>query len=178
MKRVLMGIGLLALLLASCRAERQITASPNPAVGRLTFAGSTTMQPLVAILGEAFQKWYPGVQLEIAAGGSKVGIQAIREGAVDIGMASRALTPEEAEGIQVHTIALDVIAIVVHPKNPVENLTVEALASIYRGEITNWSQVGGPDLEIVPIARRSVPGRAGRLTNWSWEAKSRSRLAC
>lgn len=151
---------LTVLLMAGCRSAPPPT-SPVPLSGKLVFAGSTTMQPLVGALGEAFQRWYPGVELEIAAGGSKVGIQAVHEGTVDIGMTSRHLTPQEAEGITVHTIALDVIAVVVHPSNPVENLALEDLAAIYRGEITNWRQVGGPDMEIVPITRDMSSGTRG-----------------
>lgn len=160
MKRVWVLAVLFLLSLVGCRSATTPT-SPVAVSGKLVFAGSTTMQPLVGALGEAFQKRYPGVQLEIAAGGSKVGIQAVHEGTVDIGMASRALTPQEAEGITVHTIALDVIAIVVHPSNPVDNLTLETLAAIYRGEVTHWNQVGGPDMEIVPIAREITSGTRG-----------------
>ncbi|MDW8068339.1 MAG: phosphate ABC transporter substrate-binding protein [Anaerolineae bacterium] len=152
---------LFLLLVVGCRPQAIAPTRSAPIAGKLLFAGSTTMQPLVGALGEAFQKQYPGIQLEIAAGGSKVGIQAVHEGTVDIGMASRALTPQEAEGIQVHTIALDVIAIVVHPSNPVENLSLESLAAIYRGEITNWSQVGGPDMDILPITREMSSGTRG-----------------
>lgn len=154
-------LGFLALLIGSCRPGASTTPSPVQAVGKLVFAGSTTMQPLVGALGEAFQQRYPGVELEIAAGGSKVGIQAVHEGTVDIGMASRHLTPQEAKGIYVHTIALDVIAIVVHPSNPVENLSLEDLAAIYRGEIINWNQVEGPDVGILPIAREMSSGTRG-----------------
>ncbi|MCS7282754.1 MAG: phosphate ABC transporter substrate-binding protein [Anaerolineae bacterium] len=159
MKKVWALIGLM-LLLSSCRSVPSTPVSP-PVAGKLVFAGSTTMQPLVGALGEAFQKRYPGVQLEIAAGGSKVGIQAVHEGTVDIGMASRNLTPQEAEGISVHTIALDVIAVVVHPSNPVENLSLNDLAAIYWGEIVNWRQVGGPDLAVVPVVREISSGTRG-----------------
>lgn len=162
MRKELRVLALLFLLsLVGCRRGSTPPADTIPVAGKLVFAGSTTMQPLVGALGEEFQKRYPGVHLEIAAGGSKVGIQAIHEGTVDIGMASRHLTPQEAEGISVHTVALDVIAIVVHPSNPVENLSLEELAAIYQGKITRWSQVGGPDMEIVPIAREMSSGTRG-----------------
>ncbi len=160
MKRVWVLTILSLLFLVGCRPPTAPT-SPVAVSGKLIFAGSTTMQPLVGALGEAFQKQYPGVQLEIAAGGSKVGIQAVHEGTVDIGMASRNLTPQEAEGISVYTIALDVIAIVVHPSNPVDNLTPESLMAIYQGKVTNWNQVGGPNMEILPIAREITSGTRG-----------------
>lgn len=159
-RRVWIPLALLSVMLASCRPTA-VPATPTPVTGKLLFAGSTTMQPLVRALGEEFRKRYPGIWLEIGAGGSKVGIRAVREGTVDIGMASRHLTPQEAQGITVHTIALDVIAIVVHPTNPVDNLSLEDLAAIYTGAITNWRQVGGPDKMIVPIAREVTSGTRG-----------------
>lgn len=129
--------------------------------GRVTFAGSTTVQPLADKIGRAFREWYPGVELDIAAGGSLVGIQAVHDGTVDIGMASRALTPEEAEGIEQYLIAMDVIAVVVHPDNPVSGLTMAQLAAIYRGDIVNWSQVGGLDRPMLVVVREQTSGTRG-----------------
>jgi phosphate transport system substrate-binding protein len=129
--------------------------------GHITFAGSTTVQPLAHELGEAFREQYPDVTLDIAAGGSVVGIEAVHNGTVDIGMASRALRPEEAEGIEQHPIAVDVIAVVVHGSNPVQDLALEDLRAIYRGEIDNWSAVGGADQPITVIMRGSNSGTRG-----------------
>lgn len=130
-------------------------------VGRITFAGSTTVQPLADKIGQVFRQRYPGVELEIAAGGSVVGIQAVHDGIVDIGMASRALTPEEAEGIEQYQIAIDVIAVVVSQSNPVSGLTMEQLAGIYRGTITNWKELGGPDLPVLAVVRERTSGTRG-----------------
>ena len=148
---------------ANQQATPSAIASPTelPLVGRLSFAGSTTVQPLVGQLGDVFKELHPEVQLEIAAGGSVVGIQAVHEGTVDIGMASRALKPEEAEGITQYQIAVDVIAIIVHPSNPVKALTLAQLAAIYRGEVTNWSELDGLDEEIVPVIREESSGTRG-----------------
>jgi phosphate transport system substrate-binding protein len=151
-----------AFLITSCRPAPQPEPTPSAQVsGKITFAGSTTVQPLAHELGQAFQQVYPEVELDIAAGGSKVGIQAIHEGTVDIGMASRALHPEEAEGITPHQIAVDVIAVVVHSSNPVEALTMEELQAIYAGQITNWQAVGGSDSPITVGIRGKNSGTRG-----------------
>jgi len=152
---------LLLIMAAGCHPATPAltpTASSLPLSGKLTFAGSTTIQPLAAKVGEAFNQVYPHVQLDIAAGGSSVGIQAVKDGLVDIGMSSRALAPEEASGLEQYQIAIDVIAIVVHPHNPVQGLTLEQLRAIYRGDLTNWKTLGGADETIVPVAREKTSG--------------------
>jgi len=91
-----------------------------------------------------------------------VGIQAVQDGRTDIGMSSRRLRPEEIlDGMQVHPIALDVLAIIVHPSNPVDGMTKEQLQGIFKGEITNWSEVGGEDREILPVLREITSGTRG-----------------
>lgn len=164
-KPVILGLILLAVgytLVGCCRSEATPESIPTPLVaGKITFAGSTTLQPLAHELGEAFNERYPAVELDIAAGGSVVGIQAVHDGTVDIGMASRALKSEEAEGIEQHQVAVDVIAVVVHSTNPVEDLTLEQLRAIYLGEITNWRDVGGDDQPIVVVVRGKNSGTRG-----------------
>jgi phosphate transport system substrate-binding protein len=153
---------LLSLLLAACgQATPTLPPTEVPLSGWITFAGSTTVQPLAAELARAFQQRHPGVTLDIAAGGSVVGIQAIHDGTVDIGMASRALKPEEAAGITWHQIAVDVIGVVVNASNPVEDLTQEQLRDIYLGQISNWSEVGGPDQPIEVVIREKTSGTRG-----------------
>lgn len=151
-------------VLAGCSAPPADTSSlqPTPLIGRIAFAGSTTVQPLVERLREGFQRNYPDIQLDIAAGGSVVGINAVREGSVDIGMASRTLRPDEmTDGIQVYQIALDVLGIIVHPSNPVDKLSLLQLQDIYRGKIVNWRELGGPDLAILPVIREISSGTRG-----------------
>jgi phosphate transport system substrate-binding protein len=153
-----------ALLLVACQPKSVApfsTPAPTPLVGRVTFAGSTTVQPLAHLLGEAFHHRHPGVVLDIDAGGSSVGIRAIHDGAVDIGMASRQLRPAEAEGIEQHQIAVDVIAIVVHAAVSVEGLTKDQLRGIYLGQITNWREVDGPDQQIAVTVRGNNSGTRG-----------------
>jgi phosphate transport system substrate-binding protein len=131
-------------------------------VGELSFAGSTTVQPLVEALGEEYRQRHPDVALNIAAGGSVVGINAVQNGEVDIGMASRRLREgEQTEGMEVHQIAVDVLAVIVHPTNPVDNLSLEDLQDIYLGEITNWEEVGGDDEDILPVIREVTSGTRG-----------------
>lgn len=154
-------IFLLILAFAACTPSTPAITTVVPLTGQITFAGSTTVQPLADKLREAFNLIHPGVTLQIAAGGSTVGIKAIHDGTVDIGMASRRLKPDEAEGIEQHQIAVDVIAAVVNDANPVEGLTLEELRDIYLGEITNWREVGGEDSPITVIVRDKNSGTRG-----------------
>jgi phosphate transport system substrate-binding protein len=154
--------GLIVLGIVGCGKD---TPTPEPMAtdiaGEISFAGSTTLQPLAHEIGEAFKDRHPDVALDIAAGGSVVGIEAIHDGTVDVGMASRALTSEEAEGIEQHQVAADVIAMVVHGSNPVEDITLEQLRDIYLGEITDWSEVGGNDGPITVVVRGKNSGTRG-----------------
>ena len=129
------------------------TAGLNP---RLNVAGSTTVTPIVEEAARRFSKLYPGFKISVAAIGSGPGIKAVGSGEVDIGMASRDLKEKEVEqwpDLKPFRIAMDSIAIVVHPSNPVNGLTLEQVAKIFAGEITNWKEVGGPDKPIHVITR-------------------------
>lgn len=149
-------------LLAACSSAAEPTPTSASALrGRITFAGSTTVQPLAAELAAAFKAKHPQVELDIAAGGSVVGINAVHEGRCDIGMASRALKRDEAEGIQKHQIAVDVIAMVINAQNPLEDLTFEQLQGIYQGRITNWKELGGEDMAITVVIREKSSGTRG-----------------
>ncbi len=160
--RKLLASILLAGGLVGCGSSvAAVAPTATPLMGRITFAGSTTVQPLADKLGAVFKQDQPGIVLDIAAGGSVVGIKAVHDGTADIGMASRALTSDEAVGIQQNQIALDVLAIVVHPTNPVSNLTREQLRDIYLGKITNWQDLGGPDRAIQVIVRDTNSGTRG-----------------
>lgn len=164
---------ILSILIVACgRAPATLPEATAGLTGRVTFAGSTTVQPLADRIGQAFRERYPGVELDIAAGGSLVGIQAVHDGTVDIGMASRALTSEEAEGIEQYQIAIDVIAVVVHPDNPVSGLTMAQLAAIYRGDIVNWSQVGGLEQPILVVVREQTSGTRGAFDELVLEKQS------
>ncbi|CUH97215.1 hypothetical protein P22_3342 [Propionispora sp. 2/2-37] len=119
--------------------------------GSLTMSGSTSIQPLANDLARGYNSQHPGdrIALHIAGGGSGVGIADAAVGSVDIGNSSRGLKPVEiACGLVATTIARDAVAVVVNPNNPVQNLTTRQVAGIYKGVITNWSQVGGPNAPI------------------------------
>ncbi len=127
--------------------------------GTITMTGSTSMQNLCQALQEAFPQVYPDVTIDAQFTGSGAGIEAVTAGTVDIGNASRALTDEEkAAGIVENVVAIDGIAVVVNPANGVSNLTQDQLKQIYTGEVTNWSEVGGPDMTIVVVGRESGSG--------------------
>lgn len=121
--------------------------------------GSTSMNKVIGALGEAFENANEGVKFTYNPTGSTSGIQAVLEGRCDIGLASRDLKDEEkSSGLTGTLLALDGIAIIVHPENPVADLSLETIAKIYTGEITNWKDVGGADGEIVLIGREAGSG--------------------
>ena len=115
----------------------------------------------------------PGVTVTYNPTGSSSGITAVKEGSTDIGLASRDLKDDEKEGLTQTTIALDGIAVIVNPENGVEDLSLEQIKQIYTGEITNWSEVGGNDGEIVCIGRE-----AGSGTRDGFESITDTKDAC
>ena len=129
--------------------------------GHLQLAGSTTVQPLAEKLAEAFMELNPEAVIEVQGGGSSVGITSAGEGTVDIGNASREIKSSELEAfpnLQVFTIAYDGIAVVTHPDTVIPTLSLEQVRSIFAGEITNFSQVGGPDANITVVSREEGSG--------------------
>ena len=127
--------------------------------GTVSTDGSTSMEKVIMSLGESFQAENKGITVGYNPTGSGSGITAVSEGRCDIGLASRALKDDEkAAGLQGTVLALDGIAIIVNPENKVSDLTVEQIAKIYTGEITNWKDVGGDDAEIVLIGREAGSG--------------------
>ena len=140
--------------------------------GTVATDGSTSMEKVIGALGESFMAENPNVTFTYNPTGS--GIQAVSEGRCDIGLSSRALKDEEkASGLKETTLALDGIAIIVNPENPVSDLDVETIAKIYTGEITNWKDVGGNDAEIVLIGRE-----AGSGTRDGFESITDTKDAC
>jgi phosphate transport system substrate-binding protein len=132
------------------------------AAADVTFTGSTTVLPIAQAVAEELAGQY---DIEVAGGGSSVGIAALLDGTTDIGDHSRAIKPAEyAKGVEVGVfpftfqVANDAIAVVVHPANGISNLTIEQLKGIYAGEITSWSQVGGNEGQIVVVGRDSASG--------------------
>lgn len=146
------------------------TPTTVPITSELSIVGSTTVQPLVEQIGVAYRQRYPGVKLSIGAGGSVVGIQAVQNGDVDIGMSSRELREGELlPGMQRHEIAMDVLAVIVHPSNPVDSISLQQLQAIYTGTITNWRELGGPDMPILPVVREVTSGTRGAFDDIALE---------
>ena len=125
--------------------------------GTVATGGSTSMQSLMSMMQEAFMAENTGVTVTYDPTGSGAGITGASDGTVDIGLSSRVLHDDETD-VEAITVCLDGIAIVTNTANPVENLTLEQLAGIFTGEITNWSEVGGNDAEIVVIGREAGSG--------------------
>jgi phosphate transport system substrate-binding protein len=188
MRRILfITLVIAALLLSACGSTPEPTQAPAakptqapdpteaPAglSGKLSLAGSTTVQPLAEVLAEAFMEMYPDVVIEVQGGGSSVGVTSAGEGTVDIGMASRAIKDSEFEtfpDLQVFTIARDGIAIVTNPGTELPSLSIDQVASIFAGEITNFSEVGGPDAPITVVSREEGSGTRAAFEELVMEA--------
>ena len=142
--------------------------------GTVSTDGSTSMEKVIMSLGESFQADHKGITVGYNPTGSGSGITAVAEGRCDIGLSSRALKDDEkAQGLEETVLALDGIAIIVNPENPVKDLSIEQIAKIYTGEITNWKDVGGNDAEIVLIGRE-----AGSGTRDGFESITDTKDAC
>jgi len=140
----------LSIFLVACNASESPGPADNIKREKLVLTGSSTVAPLAAEIARRFEAERPGVRIDVQTGGSSKGIHDARDGLADIGMASRALKAGE-EDLFAHTIALDGICMILHRDNPVEQLTRERVVSIYRGDITNWREVGGKDRPIVVV---------------------------
>jgi len=124
--------------------------------------GSTSMEKVMKILIEAFGEEHKGVEVKYTGSGSGAGITSAIEGTADLGLASRELKDEEsAQGAVDHVVALDGVAIVVNPENTAADLTVEQIAQIFTGEVTNWKELGGADAEIAVYGREAGSGTRG-----------------
>ena len=148
-------IAVMALSLVACGGNDGLS-------GKVATDGSTSMQKVIMSLKETFEDENSGVEVTYNPTGSGAGITAVLEGRCDIGLSSRNLKDAEKEQGMIGTVlAYDGIAVIVNPENTVEDLTVGQIAAIYTGEITNWSEVGGIDAEIVLIGREAGSGTRG-----------------
>lgn len=163
MKKILslvLALGMTLTALAGCGSEGESSAggSGTGLSGTVATDGSTSMETVIEFLREAFTEENPDVEVTYNPTGSSSGIEAVSAGRCDIGLASRDLKDEEKETLTGTVIAIDGIAIIVNNENAVENLTLDQIAQIYKGEITNWSEVGGADAEIACIGREAGSG--------------------
>lgn len=178
---------LLALSLVACGSETKTDdadktedKTSTELTGTVSTDGSTSMEKVIGALSESFMAQNGGVTVNYNPTGSGSGITAVSEGRCDIGLSSRALKDSEvASGLVGTVLAYDGIAMIVNPANTVEDLDIETIAKIYTGEITNWSEVGGADAEIVLVGREAGSGtRSGfeELTETVDKCKYRQEL--
>ena len=158
---------------AASSSSSSSSSASSDLSGTVGTDGSTSMEKVIQLLSEQFQNDNPGVTVTYNPTGSSSGITAVKEGSTDIGLASRDLKDDEKEGLTQTTIALDGIAVIVNPENGVEDLSLAQIKQIYTGEITNWSEVGGNDGEIVCIGRE-----AGSGTRDGFESITDTKDAC
>ena len=150
---------MLVVSLTGCGTTNSNTTSENGAVsGTVATDGSTSMEKVIGYLSEAYMEENSDVKVTYNPTGSGSGIQAVLEGRCDIGLSSRDLKDEEKAELTGTVVAIDGIAVIVNPENPVKDLTIEQIAGLYKGEITNWSEVGGADAPVVLIGREAASG--------------------
>jgi phosphate transport system substrate-binding protein len=142
------GAAMLALALAGCGGRRE----------SVTAAGSTAFQPFAEKLADQYMAARPGEAVTIQGGGSAVGIQSALSGAADIGMADLVRLPPEAGALKAEVVARDGIALVVHPSNPVSNLTLDQVRGLFSGDIRSWKEVGGADEPVTIVSREAGSG--------------------
>jgi phosphate transport system substrate-binding protein len=163
----------LKIIMIGLAALSLIGGASAIAAENLVVNGSTTVLPIGQATAEAYMKKAPNVNISISGGGSGNGIKSLIDKTTQIAMSSREMKKEEIELAKSksvnpveHKVAIDALTPVVHPSNPVANLTIEQLSLIYQGKIRNWKEVGGKDLQIVVISRDTSSG-----TYESWQEK-------
>lgn len=152
-------------LLSGCRQTESATGETLPAADSIQNKGSDTLVNIALAWAEAYRDIAPEVSIAVTGGGSGTGIAALINDTVDIANASRAMSAEEIVEAQAngfdpveHVVAIDALAVIVHPDNPVSELTIQQLSDIYTGKITNWQAVGGNDRPIVLLSRETNSG--------------------
>lgn len=165
MRKLLLALLLLAIGVSGCRSGEAADGDPDSQTAYIENKGSDTIVNLALAWAEAYRVLRPEVRISVTGGGSGTGIAALVNGTVDIANASREIKPEEVAAVEANgaapvefVIARDAIAIIVHPENPVNELTLQQLSDIYSGAIVNWSEVGGEDRTIVRLSRETNSG--------------------
>lgn len=151
--KVLIAVGLIAGLFAGCGEKNEGALSET-----VTTDGSTSMEKVIGYLSEAYMAENKNTTVTYNPTGSGSGIKAASDGKIDIGLSSRRLKDDEKKNLKEDVVAIDGIAVIVNPQNKTENLTVSTLAALYKGEITNWKEVGGEDAPVVLIGREAASG--------------------
>lgn len=155
-------IGLLAGGLMACGGSSSGDSASEAGEdlrGKITMAGSTSMEKICNALSESFMEKYPNITVTTEFTGSSAGLEALASGSVDIGNASRSLSKEEADtGVVENVVAIDGIGVITDADNKIENLTSEELKKIYTGEIKNWKELGQKEEDIVVVGREAGSG--------------------
>lgn len=140
------------------QTENTQTENTGKTQATVSTDGSTSMEKVIGYLSEGYMNENKNVKVTYNPTGSGSGIQAVSEGRCDIGLSSRDLKDDEKANLEGTVVAIDGIAIIVNPSNPIEDLSVEQIGKIYTGEITNWKDVGGDERPIVLIGREAASG--------------------
>ncbi len=147
------------ILVSACAAALTAGAQESELSGSVALGGSTSMESVIGCLKEQFTEDNSAVTVSYAGVGSGGGIEGVSNGTYDIGLSSRDLKEEEKEnGLTASILALDGIAVIVNADCPIEDLSLEQISAMYNQEITNWSELGGDDLEIALIGREESSG--------------------
>jgi phosphate transport system substrate-binding protein len=147
--------------LALCLCLALLAACGSEDSRSVTITGSTSVTPFAEHLAELYQKQHQGVVINIQGLGSSAGIRAALDGVAEIGMSSRELKPEEAEQLEEAVIARDALALIVHPTNPIHDLSGEQIKAVFSGAVRSWAEVGGPPQPIVLVSREAGSGTFG-----------------
>ena len=165
MRNLVTALFLSLIFLQGCTSPNSTVTSSTSNQAYIENKGSDTIVNLALAWAEAYQKIHPEISISVTGGGSGTGLTALLNGTIPLANASRQIKPEElatakANGLdpQEFVIARDAIAVIVNPENPLDHLTLQQLSAIYRGEITNWKEVGGEDRPIVCLSRETNSG--------------------
>lgn len=152
--KVSAGVCLMIAVIAGCKNAADSQNNKQT----VSTDGSTSIEKVIGYLSEAYTEAHSDVTVTYNPTGSGAGIQAVAEKRCDIGLASRNLKDEEKSNLNETVIAIDGIAVILNNENPIEDLSIEQLAAVYKGEITNWKEIGGADAPIVLIGREAASG--------------------
>ena len=161
---LILSLAVAAFLFAGCGSgsgdDKNTAAKKDSAETQSTVStdGSTSMEKVIGFLSESYMEENKNVKVTYNPTGSGAGITAVSEGRCDIGLSSRDLKDDEAQTLDSKTVAIDGIAIIVNPENKLSDLSIEQIAKLYTGEVTNWSELGGDDAPVVLIGREAASG--------------------
>ena len=165
------------LLVLGCLLVRCAATVETPSAVQLKLAGSTSMKDLSEELAGAYTTRYGWVSIDIDPRGTQLGLDALREGVVDVALVARELRPDETQGIEAAVIAYDAVAVIVNGQNPTDDLTIEQLRGIYAGQILVWSELGGQEADIQVASREDGSGTREAFESAVMEGESVTTMA-